>query len=294
MYLAAQDLPVRLDAPPGVVDYPPGATYGPRTLADFELVWLLHGSATWRCDDRREQVVPGSLLLLRPGMTDEFAWDPERPTRHAYVHFSLARDVAGSDSWPLRRDLAYDDVLAGLFRHMLWLCSTRSAHWDSRTEDVLSLLLASYATGPLPEPGDVAPLPAVLEAVIEVLREEWAAGPLRPVTPARLAAAAAVSTSHLSRTFHTRFGLGPAKAVELLRLSRAEDLLLRSNLTLAAIATECGFADAYHFSRRFRATYATPPGRFRTAGPQSAPPSPLARTGLLPLHHRIWQLDDVT
>jgi transcriptional regulator GlxA family with amidase domain len=78
--------------------------------------------------------------------------------------------------------------------------------------------------------------------------------------------------------------------VEVLRLSRAEDLLLRSNLTIGAIAVRCAFADAYHFSRRFRAAYGMPPRRFRTGGQPA--PQPVARSGLLPLHRRLWRLDE--
>src|SRR5436190_7225761 len=34
----------------GVAVYPPGATFGPRQLEDFEFVWLLQGTAEWRYD----------------------------------------------------------------------------------------------------------------------------------------------------------------------------------------------------------------------------------------------------
>src|SRR5262245_38869163 len=115
--VSAADLRPKIRAA-AAVGYPPGATFGPRTLGDFELVWLLRGSARWRCGSLTRELVPGSLLLLRPGMRDEFAWDPERTTEHAYVHFTMRH--AGVD-WPLLRQLGADDPSSGLFRYLLWL-----------------------------------------------------------------------------------------------------------------------------------------------------------------------------
>jgi transcriptional regulator GlxA family with amidase domain len=70
------------------------------------------------------------------------------------------------------------------------------------------------------------------------------------------------------------------EALERLRLARAEPLLWLSNLSLRAIALQCGFPDAYHFSRRFRAVYGMPPSAFRTVPPESAPPSPITNGAL--------------
>ena len=53
---------------PALAYYPPGATYGPRTLTDFELVWLRTGSAQWH---------GGGLLdfLLWLGETQRPGWE---------------------------------------------------------------------------------------------------------------------------------------------------------------------------------------------------------------------------
>lgn len=266
------------------VAYPPGATFGPRTLADFELVWLLRGSARWTCGGLTRELLPGSLLLLRPGMRDAFAWDPATTTEHAYVHFTMDEPAAG---WPLLRELSADDPTAALFRYLLWLVSAAPAQWEVRANEVLGLLLAVHGTGPLPQGDDFSPLPPAIEAVAAALREAWQAGPTRPWTLPELAAAASVSTVHLSRLFRRRFGMGPVAAVELLRLTRAEALLARSNLPVAAVGAQCGFTDPYHFSRRFRAVYGISPRQFRTAGEQAGP-SPIVGAGLAPLHRLVW------
>lgn len=278
-YLPAARLRVRPGARAEVVDYPPGSRFGPRTLDDFELVWLLAGSATRRCASRVDHLRPGSVLLARPGEVETYQWDPDRPTRHAYVHFDFTARPATA-GWPVARHPAPDDLLAALCRHLLWLRSAEPPGAADRFADVLPLLLSTFLAEPASEE---PPIPAPILAAVGFLRERWAAGPRTPVRNAELAAAANVSPSYLARLFRVRFHLGPAAAVELLRLSRAADLLRRSNLPLAAIAGHCGFADAYHFSRRFRAAYGIPPRRFRLEG---APP-PVRTAALLPLLRRL-------
>jgi AraC-like DNA-binding protein len=267
-----------------VVDYPPGSTFGPRTLTDFELVWILHGSARWTLGDQIHDLGPGALLLARPGMRDFFRWDPDRGTRHAYVHFQLDTDGSG---WPMVRQLASEDPLAGLLRYLIWLGSATPSGWRERGADVLDLLVDTFVRGPLPE--SEAPLPPAIVAVAAHLRRIWGGGVTRPIPVAELAAAAAVSGVQLSRIFRTRFGIGPVGAVELLRLGRAESLLLRSNSPITSISTACGFADPYHFSRRFRAVYGISPSHFRAGGPPAAPPSPVVARGLLPLEREVWR-----
>jgi AraC family transcriptional regulator len=57
--------------------------------------------------------------------------------------------------------------------------------------------------------------------------------------------------------------VGVAEALECLRFVRAEPLLTRTDLSVQAVATRCGFADLSHFSHRFTARYGMPPSRYR-------------------------------
>jgi transcriptional regulator GlxA family with amidase domain len=68
--------------------------------------------------------------------------------------------------------------------------------------------------------------------------------------------------------------------VRLARLDRAATLLARSNYSVAEIARMCGFGDAFHFSRRFKAAYGQSPLQMRRALQNGATPplSPLTRT----------------
>jgi AraC family transcriptional regulator len=281
----------------GVAVYPPGATFGPRRLEDFEFVWLLQGTAEWRYDQDDEQgsiaLGPNSLLLGRPGITDSFIWDHTRPTRHAYLHFELAGplpELPDPAGWPLVRTLPGDDPLRPLLRYVLNLDKqpARTDQHQQTTQEVLRLLLTLFVQGPLPGQ-DERRLPPHLDTLLEFVCHAWSPAPTRPLSLRELAAGACISTGYLSRLFRRHYGIGPVAAFELLRLARAATLLARSNLSVAAVAHDCGFANPYHFSRRFHRSYGQPPGRYRHASPRQQPTEPLARAGLLALSDHIWQ-----
>jgi AraC family transcriptional regulator len=276
----------------GVAVYPPGATFGPRLLADFEFVWLLQGTAEWRYDQGSITLRPGWLLLGRPGIRDSFVWDRTVPTRHAYLHFRLDGRLPRLPDpalWPLVRALPGDDPLRPLLRYLLDLSEDRSRDHRRTVEDVLRLLLVLFVEGPLPDP-EGRPLPPHLDTLLGFVRRAWAPpAPTRRLSLQELADGACVSAGYLSRLFRQHYGIGPVAAFELLRLGRAATLLVRSNLPVAAVARACGFASPYHFSRRFHRAYGQPPGRYRRAAARPEPGEPLARAGLAALGDRLWR-----
>lgn len=259
-------LPVVMEALAGVAVYPPGATFGPRRLRDHEFVWVLQGSADWSAGGERIHLEPGWLLLLRPGMRDRFEWDRERPTRHAYCHFTVPDPGPAAPDRRLR-PLAPGGPLESLCRYILALHLGRSTGTAERLRDVLGLMLTVFDQGPLPEDDTfLAPLPAPLERAIAYLNGDWVANGPRAIGLEELGMAAAVSPTHLSRLFRTHLGMGAAAVQERLRLARAATLLRRSNLSVAAVSDACGFANPYHFSHRFRVVAGVSPSEYRGSG----------------------------
>jgi AraC-like DNA-binding protein len=113
-------------------------------------------------------------------------------------------------------------------------------------------MLTLVHDGPLPS-NEVAPeVAGPLRAAVWYLRHEWSRLPLRRISVAELAIAAHVSRGYLNRLFQATFGSTASAALEHLRCSRAEALITRTDLTIAAIARQCGYTDVAHFSHRFK------------------------------------------
>jgi AraC family transcriptional regulator len=124
-----------------------------------------------------------------------------------------------------------------------------------------------------------------LSTAVGYLQREWSEMPLRRIGVAELASAVSVSRSYLRRLFRSGFGLGAAAALEQARCARAETLLTRTDLSVEAVAYQCGFADLSHFSHRFTAIYGVPPSVYRSG---SQTPSVLDHPGVRHLTHLLW------
>lgn len=73
-----------------------------------------------------------------------------------------------------------------------------------------------------------------------------------------------MSSSYFMRFFRTATGSTFSAYVDHLRLSRAYQLLVESDLSLAQIAAETGYCDQCHLSRHVRRRFGTSPGRLRS------------------------------
>jgi AraC family transcriptional regulator len=59
--------------------------------------------------------------------------------------------------------------------------------------------------------------------------------------------------------------MGPSKLLQRVRVEAAKSLLRHTNLTLAAVAVECGFANERYLCTVFRRLAGVSPGRYRLA-----------------------------
>lgn len=276
----------------GLAFYPPGATFGPRTLRDFEFVWIVDGEVVWECDGQRHPAPTGTVLLARPGMRDAFVWDPARQTRHGYVHFSYqahGAELPPEAQWPLLRHLDGDDIMRPLFRHLTWLLGSRPPGWEELAQGAMRQALAVFISGHGGVSGEEGKARSpLIDQVLAHVEQAWSGGRLDPLTLGDLARAAGVTRGHLSRVFRHDLGLTPMEALRLLRLDRAATLLARSNLPIQELAAQCGFGNPFHFSRLFRAAYGDSPRGYRrtiAAGTRNA--GRLVR--VRELSARFWQ-----
>lgn len=90
---------------------------------------------------------------------------------------------------------------------------------------------------------------------------EHAAGDLSVPELARFMA---MSPRHFARVYSQETGVGPAKAVEAVRLDLARHLLEDSALPIQQIAVRAGFGDDERLRRAFLRRYGVAPGEYRT------------------------------
>ncbi len=90
-----------------------------------------------------------------------------------------------------------------------------------------------------------------------------------PMSPADLAEEVGMSTRQLERLFRRYLNRSPKRYYMELRLSKARNLLMQTDMSVINVALACGFASPSHFSKCYRAHYNTTP--YRERGTQGTP-----------------------
>ncbi|KAA9009191.1 GlxA family transcriptional regulator [Histidinibacterium aquaticum] len=89
-----------------------------------------------------------------------------------------------------------------------------------------------------------------------------------PISPATLAARVGMSTRQLERLFRRYLNRSPKRYYMELRLQKARNLLMQTDMSVINVALACGFTSPSHFSKCYRAHYDTTP--YRERGTQAA------------------------
>lgn len=90
-----------------------------------------------------------------------------------------------------------------------------------------------------------------------------------PVSPSELAEQVGMSTRQLERLFRRYLDRSPKRYYTELRLERARNLLMQTDMSVINVALASGFTSPSHFSKCYRAQYNTTPYRERGAQGQS-------------------------
>ena len=86
-----------------------------------------------------------------------------------------------------------------------------------------------------------------------------------PISPSLLAKDAGMSTRQLERLFRRYLSRSPKRYYMELRLQKARNLLMQTDMTVINVALACGFSSPSHFSKCYRSHYNTTPYRERGA-----------------------------
>ncbi|WP_424943044.1 GlxA family transcriptional regulator [Aliiroseovarius crassostreae] len=88
-----------------------------------------------------------------------------------------------------------------------------------------------------------------------------------PISPSILASDVGMSTRQLERLFRRYLNRSPKRYYMELRLQKARNLLMQTDMSVINVALACGFSSPSHFSKCYRSHYDTTP--YRERGSQS-------------------------
>lgn len=257
------------DGPLAVTLFRCSAPQGERPVTEqhggWSAAYVLRGSFGCRCRGRHHELVPGALLLGRPG--DEFTCTHEH---HAGGDecLAFAPDAALADELGARPGRWESGALPPL-GGLVALGELARAAAQGRTgvglDEVGLVLVARVAA--LRQGRELAPAtPAAADrrrAVEAALHIDAASD--RPCPLPALAAQAGLSPWHFLRVFSAVLGVTPHQYVLRSRLRRAAHALAGGDQPVTEVALASGFEDLSNFVRSFGRAAGLSPRAFRRA-----------------------------
>lgn len=242
------------------------ANWRPRGSGDWLLIFTRGGGGLIRAAGEQLRLGAGDAVLFAPGAEQDYATDERAGHwRLRWAHFQPRAHWRLWLRWPevapgvarlALRGPAENAVNASLGR-MLAASRLGGAGWQDLAMNALeeTLIWTFRASSD-------APLTKIDERV-QRAAQHLATHPEEPFDLARLARRCGLSPSRLGHLFRAELDTTPQRFSERIRLDLARRLLAQTNLPVAEVAREAGFADALYFSRRFRRAFSRAPSALR-------------------------------
>lgn len=217
-----------------------------------EYIWL---------DGKSLEASVSDVTLYNPGQIQ--AANAERGDWHFISIYVDPPEIERLFNLPIttcfERSVVTNDVLANRIRAFGQFC-LRDQQTDEQVEEQAAILLMEAFTfsGTIAKDLSLRDSDILASSVADRLRDCM----LEPPSLDILAFDAGLSPVQLLRVFSRRFGLPPFAWLNVQRLKTARHML-RTEKRLATIATDLGFADQAHFTRRFKEMYGISPGLWR-------------------------------
>jgi AraC-like DNA-binding protein len=219
-------------------------------------VIVVRGVERLTADGQEHTLRSGDVAFVPKGIALNERTDGRAPVDRLVVAFSSAESEA--EPFFITRDTA------GRLRELAaWLVTERRATFQGSAvfrERALELLLA-----------ELRRLQADGCSVLERQTRAYVLDHMsQSITLQELASNVGMSRHYFCRLYHRLTGESPMTTVRNLKLERARELVLTTDLSLRAIAGEVGFSSQYHLSRVLRSHFGVGMKELRAAARRSA------------------------
>ena len=253
-----------VDRTAGEVTFRPDCYLLTYFLTDFQATIEDDERPPWEC-----QLLPGNFVFCPPETTSLASLRAGR-----YIQILQSRETYGNLTPEMvRRGVAdlvprynlHDPLISQLVSAIA--NEVAGGLFDTILIDALNTALAVQITRLCANPSAIMPEPPNGLSRERLKRvHDYVEGHLdQRLSLTDLATISCLSPYHFSRSFKQAVGVGPQRYITQRRLERAKTLMRRTNLPLAIIAQEAGFADQSHLTSVFHREIGVTPGHYRAA-----------------------------
>lgn len=244
---------------------------------DYYLMYLYGGTLSLTVGEaphtEHQLLEPGHLFVFPPHISFIYSNAGDEPIRYLWAHAtgygvaSLLSDCAIPVGAP--RYVGFPSDAEEKFRALFKVFLQHDACFDvaaaARFMDICAMfgstLNISPASQEADDPDDVNPQTVPHDHIrriytsISYLHENLS----KPMSVSFLAAMEHLCVSRYRTLFHKATGMSPTEYITKLRMHRAAELLIQTNLQVFDIALSVGYEDPQYFSRVFRRTWGVSP-----------------------------------
>ncbi len=247
----------------GFQDCESGHFYGPAVRKSYLIHYISAGRGVYEVGERRYELHAGQGFLIFPGVVTRYQADEKEPWSYAWVGFrgadtpELIRRTGLSEEHPVFEAQPEAEITACLKQ----IYSDLSALPDASSGALAAvggvLRFIALISGRERTPRRSADV--YYEKAMWYIRAhlEYA------ITVEEVADFVGLSRSQLFRAFRQAAAISPREALAQSRASQARMLLSTTSLSMAQIASSCGYANAAHFSAAFRRDCGASPLEYR-------------------------------
>jgi AraC-like DNA-binding protein len=256
---------------PGVV-YPPHKNRHPapfrsvtegRTLPTFQIVYITEGEGTFWTDGRDYRVIPGSAMLILPGVRHRYKPFPETGWREYWVGFMGDYFDRMLREGILSRERVFFNVglqnyLVSQFNLIFGEIRAQQSLYQLKACAGILALIAEILTRE-----QRAGQPNYYQKIVEKAKYVMEKNLENALSLPDISGELGISGSRFAEIFKTATAMTPYQYYLQIKIRRAEELLEKEDLSIKELALRLGFDDQYYFSRLFKRKTGIAPSRWK-------------------------------
>lgn len=249
----------------GKEDCLPGHSWGPGLRDSYLLHYIHSGSGVYSSGEETYRLTAGEGFLIVPGTLVSYKADEDDPWSYSWVGFkglqaaSLLRQASLDAGQPIFR-LAQPDFFETVHDKL----SERSSGRDVRSQSLLYGLMADLIDSHSPAPHKAEPS-AVKQRYIRQAVEYMETNYSQKISVLAIARFVGLDRTYLSSLFKEKYGVSLQLYLLQFRISRAQELLMRTDLSVSDVSRSVGYTDPFLFSKMFKRVTGVSPRQARTS-----------------------------
>ncbi len=233
-----------------------------RTLSEYQLIYITRGRGIFQSDAQTRVVVPGSILLVLPGVRHFYKPQLDVGWTEYWVGFkgpyadTLREQGLLSPEKPLHAVGLHNRILS-IYSQIFELVRSQQPLYQARAASLVVTLIAEILA-----PERTAAPHADSEQLLEKARSLMAEDLYGAVNLAAIAETLGISGAQLNSVFKSFTSMTPYQYYISVKIQKAKEMLENGGLSIREVASRLGFSDPYYFSRLFRRKVGLPPSRW--------------------------------